>query len=155
MSHALEKVAKEVGLDPDLGIPAVAIAYVMQKTPYVFPIVGGRKVEHLMANIEALKISLSDEQIKYLESILPLDLGFPLSMIVSKECLFIRPRLLIQCRVMVLSQAGSLQAVGIRIQFVDLQQSGQLNSRFWCWICVETGFREIEYCSHRNGCRKI
>ena len=155
MSHALEKVAKEVGLDPDLGIPAVAIAYVMQKTPYVFPIVGGRKVEHLMANIEALKISLSDEQIKYLESILPLDLGFPLSMIVSKDCLFIRPRLLIQCRVMVLSQAGSLQAVGIRIQFVDLQQSGQLNSRFWCLICVETWCREIEYCSHRNGCRKI
>ena len=77
MSHALEKVAKEVGLDPDLGIPAVAIAYVMQKTPYVFPIVGGRKVEHLMANIEALKISLSDEQIKYLESLLPFEPGFP------------------------------------------------------------------------------
>ena len=145
MSHALEKVAKEVGLDPDLGIPAVAIAYVMQKTPYVFPIVGGRKVEHLMANIEALKISLSDEQIKYLESILPLDLGFPLSMIVSKDCLFIRPRLLIQCRVMVLSQAGSLQAVGIRIQFVDLQQSGQLNSRFWGLIS-----RWIRFCERRN-----
>ncbi|KAI5119354.1 hypothetical protein M0805_008510 [Coniferiporia weirii] len=78
MSAALEKVAKEVGTDH---ITAVAIAYVMQKTPYVFPIVGGRKVEHLTANIEALKISLSDKQIKYLESIIPFDPGFPNAMI--------------------------------------------------------------------------
>ena len=56
----------------------------MQKTPYVFPIIGGRKVEHLMANIEALKISLSNEQIKYIESILPFDPGFPMYFIVSR-----------------------------------------------------------------------
>ncbi|KAH8114692.1 Aldo/keto reductase [Phellopilus nigrolimitatus] len=74
MSAALEKVAKEIGTEH---ITAVAIAYVMQKTPYVFPIIGGRKVEHLLANIEALKISLSHEQIEYLESILPFDPGFP------------------------------------------------------------------------------
>ncbi|KAL5519544.1 AAD14_1 [Sanghuangporus vaninii] len=74
ISAALEKVAKEVGTEH---ITAVAIAYVMQKTPYVFPIIGGRKIEQLMANIEALKISLSDEQIQYLESILPFDPGFP------------------------------------------------------------------------------
>jgi aryl-alcohol dehydrogenase-like predicted oxidoreductase len=61
----------------------VAIAYVMQKAPYVFPIVGGRKIEHLMANIEALDIKLSDDQIKYLESIEPFDRGFPHWMIVS------------------------------------------------------------------------
>ncbi|KAL5525042.1 AAD14_6 [Sanghuangporus sanghuang] len=76
MSAALEKVAKEVGTEH---ITAVAIAYVLQKAPYVFPIIGGRKVEHLMANIEALKITLSDEQIKYLESALPFDPGFPVS----------------------------------------------------------------------------
>lgn len=81
--HTLEKVAKEVGLDADRGIPAVAIAYVMQKTPYVFPIIGGRKVEHLMANVQALSISLSNEQIKYLESIIPFSPGFPYSLIVS------------------------------------------------------------------------
>lgn len=80
MSAALEKVAKEVGAEH---ITAVAIAYVMQKTPYVFPVIGGRKVEQLLANIEALKISLSDEQMKYLESILPFDPGFPNTMIVS------------------------------------------------------------------------
>ena len=55
----------------------VAIAYHLQKTPYVFPIVGGRKVENLLKNIEALEIVLSKEQIAFLESVLPFDVGFP------------------------------------------------------------------------------
>ena len=61
----------------------MAIAYVLQKTPYVFPIIGGRKVEHLHANIEALSIALSPEQIAYLEGILPFDIGFPINFFVS------------------------------------------------------------------------
>ncbi|KXN83117.1 Aryl-alcohol dehydrogenase [NADP(+)] [Leucoagaricus sp. SymC.cos] len=75
---ALEKVAAEVGAKH---ITAVAIAYVMHKTPYVFPIIGGRKVEHLIANLDALEISLSHEQIKYLESATEFDPGFPNTMI--------------------------------------------------------------------------
>jgi len=43
---ALEKVAAEIGAKH---ITSVAIAYLMQKTPYVFPIIGGRKVEHMLA----------------------------------------------------------------------------------------------------------
>lgn len=78
MSAALEKVAKEVGTEH---ITAVAIAYVMQKTPYVFPIVGARRPEQLLANLEALKISLTNEQIEYIESIVPFDPGFPSSFI--------------------------------------------------------------------------
>jgi hypothetical protein len=64
-------------------LSAVAIAYVMQKTPHVFPIVGGRKVDHLMANMEALDITLSPDQIKFIESILPFSPGFPHDMIVG------------------------------------------------------------------------
>ncbi|OCH95137.1 aryl-alcohol dehydrogenase [Obba rivulosa] len=71
---ALEEVAKQVGAT---NIRAVAIAYVMQKTPYVFPIIGVRKVGQLTQNLEALDISLSDEQIKSIESVLPFDVGFP------------------------------------------------------------------------------
>ncbi|KAJ7916307.1 NADP-dependent oxidoreductase domain-containing protein [Mycena leptocephala] len=81
ISHALEKVAGEVG--PRASPLVLAIAYVMQKVPYCFPIIGGRKVEHLMANIEALDISLSSEQIAYLESVVPFEPGFPTSMIVG------------------------------------------------------------------------
>lgn len=79
MTAALEKVAAEVGAK---SIHAVAIAYVMQKTPYCFPIIGGRKIENMLANIEALDISLSHAQIAYLESIIPFDSGFPQTMIV-------------------------------------------------------------------------
>ena len=55
----------------------------MQKAPYVFPIIGGRKVEHMYANLEALEISLSPEQIEYLEGILPFQKGFPYNIFVS------------------------------------------------------------------------
>ena len=78
--QALEKVAQEVGAK---SLNAVAIAYVMQKTPYVFPIIGGRKVEHLLSNLEALSISLSPAQISYLENVLPFDKGFPYKYFVS------------------------------------------------------------------------
>ena len=61
----------------------VAIAYILQKTPYVFPIIGGRKVEHLHSNLEALEIGLTQKQIAYLESILPFDPGFPYKYFVS------------------------------------------------------------------------
>ena len=55
----------------------------MQKTAFVFPIIGGRKPEHLLANVEALELVLTDEHIKYLESVVNFDPGFPNAMIVS------------------------------------------------------------------------
>ena len=55
----------------------------MQKAPYVFPIIGGRKIEHLYASIEALEISLSAEQIETLDNIVPFDKGFPFAYFVS------------------------------------------------------------------------
>jgi diketogulonate reductase-like aldo/keto reductase len=48
----------------------------------VFPIVGGRKVEHLKQNIQALDISLSPEQIQRIDNAKPLDFGFPHTIIV-------------------------------------------------------------------------
>ncbi|KAE9398603.1 Aldo/keto reductase [Gymnopus androsaceus JB14] len=77
VSRALEKVAGEVGLGDN--ITAVAIAYVMYKAPYVFPIIGGRKIEHLKANMQALDIVLTEEQIQFLDSVVPFDVGFPQS----------------------------------------------------------------------------
>jgi aryl-alcohol dehydrogenase-like predicted oxidoreductase len=103
MAKALEEVAKQVGTehitagecDQDLaaGIGfidsferahcTVAIAYVLQKTPYVFPIIGGRKVEHMLANVEALSITLTLEQISFIENVIPFDPGFPHTIVVS------------------------------------------------------------------------
>ena len=55
----------------------VAIAYLLHKTPHVFPIVGGRKVEHLKQNTQVLDVSLSPEQIHRIDDAKPFDLDFP------------------------------------------------------------------------------
>lgn len=47
----------------------------------MFPIIGGRKVEHLKSNLAALSIRLTPEQIGKLEAIEEFDLGFPSSMV--------------------------------------------------------------------------
>ncbi|KAI1192251.1 aldo/keto reductase [Nemania serpens] len=73
ISKALEAIAKR----KNTIITSVAQAYVMHKTPYVFPIIGGRTVDHLKANIEALNLSLSEDDIGEIESAAPFDLGFP------------------------------------------------------------------------------
>jgi aryl-alcohol dehydrogenase-like predicted oxidoreductase len=73
VSKALESVAAR----KNTIITSVALAYVMHKTPYVFPIVGGRTVDHLKQNIEALSLSLSDEDIQEIEKAWPFDIGFP------------------------------------------------------------------------------
>ncbi|KAF8987232.1 NADP-dependent oxidoreductase domain-containing protein, partial [Cyathus striatus] len=78
MSRALEKVANKVGAKH---ITSGEPLLLLQFTTYVFPIVGGRRVEQLLANVEALDISLTDEQVKFLESIVDFDPGFPHTMI--------------------------------------------------------------------------
>ena len=78
ISEALSKVAEEHGIE---SVTAIAIAYVRSKAKKVFPLVGGRKIEHLKQNIEALSIKLTPEQIEYLESIVPFDVGFPTNFI--------------------------------------------------------------------------
>jgi hypothetical protein len=55
----------------------------LHKLPYVFPIIGGRKVEQLKENITALDISLTPEQVRRIEQAAPFDQGFPNSFVVS------------------------------------------------------------------------
>ena len=57
----------------------------MQKVPYVFPIVGGRKVEHLHANLEALDIVLTEAHIRKIESAVPFEAGAPHNLAVSLQ----------------------------------------------------------------------
>ncbi|TDZ30411.1 putative aryl-alcohol dehydrogenase AAD10 [Colletotrichum spinosum] len=58
-------------------VAAVAHAYVRSKAPDVIPIVGGRKVEHLRDDIDALGIKFTEEQIAFLEGVQVFDVGFP------------------------------------------------------------------------------
>ncbi len=80
VSKVLESMAKK----KDTQMTSVALAYVMHKSPYVFPIVGGRKVDHLKGNIAALGLELSAEDIAEIEGATPFDPGFPLNFL-SRE----------------------------------------------------------------------
>jgi aryl-alcohol dehydrogenase-like predicted oxidoreductase len=75
LSAVLEGIANKRGTI----LTSIALAYVMHKTPYVFPISGCRKVSYLKANIEALSLKLTDEEIDEIENAVPFDLGFPMS----------------------------------------------------------------------------
>ncbi|KAL1849322.1 putative aryl-alcohol dehydrogenase aad14 [Paecilomyces lecythidis] len=73
-SEALAQVGEEHGVD---SVTTIALAYVLSKAPNAFPLVGGRKLEHLEDNIKALSIKLTSKQIDFLESVVPFDVGFP------------------------------------------------------------------------------
>lgn len=77
VAEKLDELAKKKGTL----ITSVALAYVMHKSPYVYPIVGGRKVDHLKGNIEALSVELTQEEIDEIEDAEPFDIGFPTSML--------------------------------------------------------------------------
>ncbi|KAK7185102.1 hypothetical protein DPSP01_012447 [Paraphaeosphaeria sporulosa] len=69
----LEKVAEKKGT----GATSVALAYVLHKAPYVFPIIGGRKVDYLSQNIEALKLQLDAEDMATIDAAYGFEIGFP------------------------------------------------------------------------------
>ena len=75
LTDKLEEIANK----KNTAITSVALAYVMHKAPYVFPIVGGRKIDHLKGNIEALSLDLSDEEMDDIDSAAPFDVGFPMN----------------------------------------------------------------------------
>lgn len=76
---AISKKLEEVGKKHNTGITSIALAYVRSKYPYVYPIVGGRKIEHLKGNIEALEIDLSEEEIADIDGATDFEIGFPMS----------------------------------------------------------------------------
>lgn len=73
VSRVLERIAKAKGVD----LLHIALAYAMQKAPYVFPIVGGRKLGHIKGNIAGLGVYLTDEELREVESAYDFDPGFP------------------------------------------------------------------------------
>jgi aryl-alcohol dehydrogenase-like predicted oxidoreductase len=82
---AVSKVLEKVAARHNTIITSVALAYVMRKTPHVVPIVGGRKVEHLQGNIDALALELSDKDVEEIESAYPFDIGFPMTFLFRGE----------------------------------------------------------------------
>jgi diketogulonate reductase-like aldo/keto reductase len=82
MSETDVKVSKkleEIANKRSTALTSIALAYIRAKYPYVYPIVGGRKIEHLKGNIEALGIDLSDEEVLEIDGAASFDVGFPMN----------------------------------------------------------------------------
>ncbi|KAK5715731.1 hypothetical protein LTR17_016719 [Elasticomyces elasticus] len=75
--HKVGAVLARIGEKKATLPTSIAMAYVMQKQAYVFPLIGGRKIDHLMANIAALSIVLDDEDIRAIEPATDWAPGFP------------------------------------------------------------------------------
>lgn len=76
ITKVLDNIAKAKG--KDTGVTGIALAYVMHKAPDVFPIIGGRKIQHIKENIAALNVRLTDEEIKEIEAAgHAFSMGFP------------------------------------------------------------------------------
>ncbi|KAI1083236.1 putative aldo/keto reductase [Whalleya microplaca] len=73
MADALEKVA----IAKNTSITSVALAWARTKGPYIFPVVGARKTEHLQATIDALGLELTRNDIEDIEKAVPFDFGYP------------------------------------------------------------------------------
>jgi len=65
ITKVLDRIAKAKGNNE--GVTETASAYVMHNEPDVFPIIGGRKIQHFNENVAALNVRLTDEEIKEIE----------------------------------------------------------------------------------------
>lgn len=73
IAEAVGDVAREVGKPP----AQVALAWTLLNPAVVSPIVGARTAAQLEENLQALDVSLSDEQRAHLDAVSAIELGFP------------------------------------------------------------------------------
>jgi aryl-alcohol dehydrogenase-like predicted oxidoreductase len=73
IAQEVVKVANELGCTPS----QVALAWIFDSHPQMFPVIGARTMEQLEDNLKCLEIELNDEQFDSLDTISEIELGFP------------------------------------------------------------------------------
>ncbi|RDW56571.1 hypothetical protein BP6252_14076 [Coleophoma cylindrospora] len=73
VAGVLEKIAHGKGVS----LLSIALAYVLHKSPYVFPLIGARKLEHIQGIVPGLGVALSDDDVELIDSAYEFDHGFP------------------------------------------------------------------------------
>jgi aryl-alcohol dehydrogenase-like predicted oxidoreductase len=76
-NHAIAAEVQQVASEIGRSAAQVAIAWVRQKAPCVVPIIGARKHEQLVDNLDAAGLTLSAEHQKRLDDVSAITLGFP------------------------------------------------------------------------------
>jgi aryl-alcohol dehydrogenase-like predicted oxidoreductase len=73
----VSKVLEQLADAKDTTVTTMALTYILDKEPYVFAIVGGRKLSHIKGNIEGLSVSLEEEEVAQIDNAYVFDPGFP------------------------------------------------------------------------------
>jgi aryl-alcohol dehydrogenase-like predicted oxidoreductase len=73
ISIEVGEIARQIGCAPS----QVAINWVRKKGDVIVPIIGARTEEQMIENLKCLEYDLTDEQMKKLDDISAVDLGFP------------------------------------------------------------------------------
>lgn len=79
--HTVVKVAQEVAYQLGATPAQVALAWIMSRSPSIHPIIGARRLEQLVENLGAIKITLPAELRVRLEAATEFDAGFPTNFI--------------------------------------------------------------------------
>jgi len=79
VAREVVQVAQDIGATP----AQVAIAWVMQRSPQIHPIIGARRLDQLVDNLGATEVELPEEAVRRLEEAAPFDPGFPTTFIES------------------------------------------------------------------------
>ncbi|KAK5310802.1 hypothetical protein LTR93_011934 [Exophiala xenobiotica] len=111
MSRVLEAIADT----KKTTLTNVALAYVMHKEPYVYPIVGGGKISHIKGSIEGISTSLSAEEMDQIDKAYDFDPGFPYTFL-----------------------------SGTMIQEFDMPQNGASRASEVCWTMAQGTFDWVE-----------
>ena len=73
IADVVEKVARDIGRTPS----QVAIRWTMQQPGVIIPILGARSESQMKDNLGALDFELSDDQLRQLDEVSKIELGFP------------------------------------------------------------------------------
>jgi aryl-alcohol dehydrogenase-like predicted oxidoreductase len=80
IAEVVVHVAKEIGISPS----QVALAWLRQQKGNIIPIIGGTKASQIVDNMGCLNVTLSDDQLKRLDNVSKVDMGFPYDFLNSK-----------------------------------------------------------------------
>ncbi|PLB53842.1 Aldo/keto reductase, partial [Aspergillus steynii IBT 23096] len=81
----VSKVLEGVAAWHNTSVTSVALVYVMHKVPRVPPVIGGRKIEHLLGNMETLGLVLSRDDLLEIERAYDANLGFPMTYLFQSQ----------------------------------------------------------------------
>jgi aryl-alcohol dehydrogenase-like predicted oxidoreductase len=74
ITNEVVAVAKKLGIEPSL----VALKWTMQQPLSVIPVAGATKPEQLEENLKAVDVFIPEEDMKHLDEISAIDMGFPM-----------------------------------------------------------------------------